>query len=424
MSNLLSQAAASGRDHDLHRSDFQNVLKSESLIRTVFVDVTGHIQLETCRLEEYWDDVMVADVGLCQRLDILRLARSRYITSNYARDRAVQYCHTYFSLLCDMLDKANDLDGLLKALIGLEVFGISWFGQSDPLAAGAITVRHPVYMLAKLREPNAYDDAKFLPVVSPITVNSSADKLFYHYRKIKLQDKPSTSLLIYPASELSCRQESFACIEAISSALSFKPDPRSKQRAKLITDWAISPFCANQKHQRTLSQEINFLDIGGGTGALLSEICKRLVQDQRQILTGRKFAWSIVDVSLQDVTRRTRSQDFRSHMAYIDYQPADYADWIHTQDARKQCTYDIALICRLLNNMSRVVIEPSNDPSVIKELASVRKRPAPEVFLPADCLDSSLADCISLVASNAYQRWYYISASLIKRLFSWFILCQ
>ena len=404
MATLLGQASTIGWDHALHCSDVQNVLQSGALIRSMSIDGAGRIDLRVCDWDEYWAGF--AGHGIDLRPGLVRLGASRrqYIESGYDLKLAVPYCQTYFSILREMLGQAGTGDAL-RALLGLESFGIGWWGAEDVQAAGTITIRHPVYLLAKLREPQAYEDAKFLPMICPaLLTDAPGASLFYYYRQIKIQSDPFASLLIYPSVDQSRRLVSFGCIEAVSSALSFKPDPRSKQRAKALTDWAVAPFLQQQQWSDRNRPEISFADIGGGSGALLAEICKRLVKEHRATLADRKFAWSIIDVSLQDATRRTHSRELRQHMSYIDYQPAKYADWIVEHSRTGQRKHDVALVCRLLNNLSGINVESSSDPNLIAELSTVRKRPAPDVVHPADCLTGPLPDSRSLVASNARAR--------------------
>jgi hypothetical protein len=401
MANLLGQASSTGWEQSLHRSGIQNVLRSGAIIRSMSIDGAGRIELRVCDWDGYWECFAARDTDLRPGLARLGTARRQYIESGYDLNLAIPYCQTYFALLRSLLERIGT-DAALRALLGLESFGIGWWGHDGAQAAGTITIRHPVYLLAKLREPQAYEDAKFLPVICPASLTGAGDApLFYYYRQIKIQGDPFASLLVYPTVKVSRRLDSFGCVEAVSSAMSFKPDPRSKQRAKAITDWAVAPFLEHQRSGHCDQSEISFVDLGGGSGALLAEICKRLGKEYRSTLADRKFAWSIIDVSLQDATRRTHSRELRQHMSYLDYQPADYGDWIVEQSRAAQRKYDVALVCRLLNNLSGIDIESSSDPNLIAELSTVRRRPAPDVIHPADCLAGPSPDCRSLVASNA-----------------------
>lgn len=404
MANLIGQASSTGWEQTLYRSVIQNALRSGVLIQSMSIDGAGRIDLRVCDWDENWAGLASHGTDLRPALARLGASRRQYIESGYDLKLAVPYCQTYFSILRDLLGRARTEEAL-RVLLGLESFGIGWWGAEDVQAAGTITIRHPVYLLAKLREPQAYEDAKFLPIICPASLTDAPGaSLFYYYRQIKIQSDPFASLLIYPSVDQSRRLESFGCIEAVSTALSFKPDPRSKQRAKAITDWAVAPFLEHQRSGNRDRPEISFVDIGGGSGALLAEICKRLVKEHRATLADRKFAWSIIDVSLQDATRRTHSRELRQQMSYLDYQPGDYGDWIVEQSRASQRKYDVALVCRLLNNLSGINVESSSDPNLIAELSTVRKRPAPDVVHPADCLTGPSPDSRSLVASNARAR--------------------
>lgn len=404
MANLLGQTSLRGWDHALHRSDIQHVLRSGALIQSLTVDGAGHIDFRVCDWDAYWDDAACQDNQLRSCLDHLHAVRKQYLDDDYRLDRTIPYCQSYFKLLRNLLQRPDDHEAL-RALIGLESFGIGWRGSEGFQAAGTISIRNPVYLLARLREPKAYEDAKFLPVIcpQPPALDENA-AWFYYYRQIKIQSAPDASLLVYPSADPSCRSDSFGCIEAASSALSFKPDPRSRQRGERIADWAVAPFLDSQRSIPPGRAEVSFIDLGGGSGALLAEICKRLVKEHGPVLGDRKFSWSIVDVSPQDASRRTQSRELRPYMSYLEYLPADLARWVMEESRDGQPKYNLALVCRLLNNLSRIEIEFSSDPDVIAKLSTVRKRPAPDIIHPADCLAGRSPDCRPLVASNSRIR--------------------
>lgn len=404
MANLLGQTSLRGWHQALHRSDIQHVLHSGALIHSLTIDEAGHIDFRVCDWDAYWDDAARQDNQLHLWLDHLHAVRKQYLDDDYRLDRAIPYCQSYFELLRNLLMRPDKHDAL-RALIGLESFGIGWSGCEGFQAAGTITIRNPVYLLAKLREPKAYEDAKFLPVICPQSPALDENAAwFYYYRQIKIQSAPDASLLIYPSVDLSRRSDSFGCIEAVSLALSFKPDPRSRQRGESIADWAVAPFLESQRSIQRGRAEVSFVDLGGGSGALLAEICKRLVREHGPVLGDRKFSWSIVDVSPQDASRRTQSRELRPYMSYLEYLPAEYARWIVEECRDGHPKYNLALVCRLLNNLSSIEIEFSSDPNVIAELSTVRKRPAPDITHPADCLAGRSPDCRSLVASNSRIR--------------------
>lgn len=406
MTKLLHRLASTGWQKTLNRSAISRILRSDQLIDRMMVCGDGRLEVKCVGWDDYWAPARSSlNVENALQLHALKSHRKAYITSGYDLSFAPAYCQAYFCLLLALLTGVKHTPAL-RSLLGLESFDITWWADDKAHAAGAVTIRHPVYLLAKLREPKAYDDPKFLAVVYPHgDTESGPANLFYYYRQIKIQDDPSASLLIYPAIDLASRTESFACIEAASSALSFKPDPRSRQRAAAITNWAIAPFLKHQALHDNWCADLSFVDIGGGSGSLLSEVSKQLIKNHRKLLENRKFVWSIVDLGLQDATRRTHSPELRQYMSYIDYRPADYMTWIAEESTQTDCRKsNVVLICRLLNNLSRINIEHSSKPDLVAELTRVRKRPSPVIYHPADCLRKTAHDCKSLIPSNARTR--------------------
>lgn len=408
MSNLLQREFATGWHKSVNRSIIGEALQSDQLIERIVVLGDGRIDVHSMAWNAYWASVLPQMPPECRHLlATLEEARHAYFGSRFELGKAIAYCHSYFRLLRELLCLNDVASGMaaLRALLGLESFAIAWPDAQNAAAGGTITVRHPAYLLAKLREPKAYEDPKFLPLICPHSCHSDASSLFYYYRQIKVHDDPAASLLVYPAANLDRRIESFACIESLASALSFKTDPRCRQRAKAITDWAISPFLSQRQALAGLrsESELALVDIGGGSGALLGAICKRLIAEHQTLLGGRRFVWSIVDLSLQDASRQTASPELRQQMSYIDYQPADYKTWLANEDEQhERSSSDVVLICRLLNNLSRIDIEMSNAPDVHAALMRRRGEATSAAdFHPADCLDGPNPNCASLTASNS-----------------------
>ncbi len=402
---LLRRECSSGWHKTLHQAALAGALRSNDVVEAIDLHTDGRIEVQTISWQSYWDRASQSLPGYADALASLAAARSAYIRSNYDLKSAAPYCWAYFRLLRNLLDQ-HAPKAILHALIGLGSFSVRRWGDPRLPAAAAITVRHPVYLLAKLREPKAYDDPKFLALVCPAAFNgTNVPQLFYYYRQIKIEDDPPASLLVYPAVDMALRTESFGCIEALASALSFKPDPRSRQRAAVIADQAIAPFLAHDLARFETRPELSFVDIGGGSGSLLSEISKRLIRRHGALLAGRKFAWSIVDVMLQDATRRVHHPDLRRHMSYIEYQPETYATWIEREAKTESVARrDIVLICRMLNNLSQINIECTSIPSELEVLAKSASRTTPARFDPVVCLQGDRPDCRGLVASNGRTR--------------------
>ncbi|HUS45757.1 MAG TPA: hypothetical protein VM219_06970 [Phycisphaerae bacterium] len=361
---------ASGFRQAVNRSRLLEVARSPAIIAEIVADRGGYVDVQPVDWDAYWHP-HVAKIGRvgCQQLAELQKAREAYLASGFKLPEAARYCYCYFRLL--RLALRRDLGEVgppfLQALAGLETFGVRRYGGEIPEAAGVLNIRHPVYLLARLRWPRAMSDPKFLPLVClPPTASAVAAPpgRFYHYRQVALDGRVGMALLVYPVVALAARPASFERIECLTEALRSKPDPWSGRRARLIADRAIAPFLARraERQPQAAEGEIALADIGGGTGILVSQICKRLLRAHRNVLGGRAFAWSFIDLSLRDPARHARNRWLRNAMSVAEYIQADYKPWV-LQEARRSAspTWHVALLCRLLNNLSTFTVEWSTD---------------------------------------------------------------
>ncbi len=298
-----------------NRSLLADALQDGRLVQEVVVDPSGYFKVEHVEWGKYWSNSLVGmSDQVWSDLNSLRTVWQAYCDSGYDLALASPYCYRYFELL--RLALVGNLGrSFLEALAGFEVFPIRRFYSSGVEAAGVITVRHPAYLLAKLRKPAAPDDPKYLPMVYlPLTGSAPASGgLYYHYRQLKFDSRHNASVLVYPAAELGRRLDSFGCIDVFSSILRSKPDPRGRQRAAAIADCAVGPFLKRRGATagKVWGDEISIADLGGGTGILLSHLCKRLLTRFPDALGGRAFAWSIIDLSTRDPARHTTGQLLR-----------------------------------------------------------------------------------------------------------------
>ena len=341
----------------------------------------------------------------------LQQARDAYIASTFDPFRAGPYCYCYFRLLQSALRGIIGQPGplFLRALVGLEVFGVRGFWDEGPLAAGAISVRHPVHLLGKLRWPRAQADPKFLPLVClPPGVGSMhwPARLFYHYRQISLDADAGIALLVFPAVPLDERAASFGPIEWLTAALRSKPDPWSRRRAQQIADRAIGPFLASCETRPAgpLEGELAFADIGGGSGVLISHLCQNLLQKWAHAVAGRSFAWTFVDLSVRNPARHTGSRRLRRAMSFAEYVEADYRSWA-LREASEAATpkWHVALLSRLLNNLSAFSVEWTTDRREQRILAGGRTCPQTlphAAWHPVSCLCAVAMQPSRLVVST------------------------
>jgi hypothetical protein len=325
----------------------------------------------------------------------------------------ISYCFHYFCLLeeifCTPKNAYNQktISVLLRKILGFENFGIRWADGSRGLCCGTSTIRNPCYLLVKIKQPQASDDPKFLAIITaPDIPNSDEAPLFYHYRQYKIDDEFGMSLLLYPAVALSQRANSFTLIESLVSGFSDKSDPRTKQRSQILADLAISPFLSGlySKTDKESAQEVHFVDIGSGNGALASNIWRQMLETQPYIAQNCKLACSMVGLRVQDPLRHFNKGSLRGTISYLDYSQADYLQWTQQQKLNQgNYKLDVALICRLFNNLSEFEINLSTNWRVIQKLGEEelgRTAWLSRTFEPHNCLNPNTLSTENILLKN------------------------
>jgi len=378
------------------RSEIKKILLSKDILVEILVDWCGYSTLIRQDWKKYWTPVtqQLSSKGL-QVLDNFRNAHQQYIISEFSYETAIKYCFHYFCLIEEVIstlknicDKTAKLT-LLNKVLGFENFAIRWADGSSGLACGTSTIRNPCYLLAKIKQPQAYDDPKFLAIATEPDISGSGKAhLFYHYRQYKIYDEFGISLLLFPAVALPERANSFALIESFILGFSNKSDPRIKQRSQVLADLAISPFLS--KRFSIDAQEVSFVDIGSGSGALASSIWRQILKTQPCIAQNCKLACSMVGLRVQDPLRHFNKGSLRGTISYLDYFQADYLQWTQQQKSTQgNYKFDIALICRLLNNLSMFKLGFSNNWRIIHKLGEAKLSKADLLsrrFDPYNCL--------------------------------------
>ncbi len=403
----------SGLDQQWARENIKSALLSEDILSQVLVEANGRIELVRESWADYWKDFLaLLPTHFGDLLDRLRTTHRGLIKSRFDQACAIKYCFSYFSLLKNILEHIEAIKDnsfrrlLLQKVFGFECFAVKWAVGHEGLSAGTSTVRNPCYLLSKIRQPRAYDDPKFLPLIT-VPGKAESPSLFYYYRQYKIDKQHAISLLLYPAVSIGRRAASFELLEYLTPGVSAKPDPRSRQRSKTITDLAVAPFLSSYFNVQEASQnkEISFVDIGGGTGSLASSICKKLLKTMPGLLKNRKFTCSIVDLRLQQPSRYFRRGQLRRTVSYLTYEQADYLDWLQHQEILPgKYEFDVALICRLFNNLSSFRIDSSDSWHVVKRLGGKRFQKPNWVdrdFDPVKCLNPCTERTDKLIASNS-----------------------
>jgi len=393
------------------RQKIMEVLLSENILVGIHADHHGHTELITQTWGEYWKPVLndLPDV-IVQKIEELRITHSQFIVSRFSHKYMARYCFKYFSLLESILQyiqgnrKLESHITVLHKVLGFECFSVTLAGGQSPIAAGTSSIRNPCYLLAKIKQPRACDDPKYLALITTPEYSRNGS-LFYHYRQYQLDKELNISLFLYPCNNLQKRHESFSAIEFLTSGFSGKPDPRSRPRADKITDLAIAPFLSGlQSVEQKNNCELNILDIGGGTGILMSSICKRLLSKYSDLLADRKFCCTIVDLNLQDPVRYFRQGEIRRHLSFLSYEPTNYLEWLEKKvPVDGEADFDFTLLCRLLNNASIFTIESTANWDLIKTLGGrqlTQHQWEHNKFLPQNYLGQNLASNESVFLTN------------------------
>jgi hypothetical protein len=396
------------------KSELREAFYSDRLVRTIEIDFLGRINVDVIGWDEYWAESSVETPKLMRLLNDLKLARKAYYDANFDNAKIADYCYCYFLLLSELIsqltlfpqDKCFRLQ--LSKLLSFENFALRWYGiEKTDIAAGTASHRNPAYLLAKLNKFQMQDDPKYLPIL--ILPKKYSTHLFYHYRQYKISDEPEFSLFLYPAISHEHRASSFGLIESFAKGFSNKSDPRSRQRAARITDSILFPFLNNFYANDCLSQKlnINMADLGGGNGALASNIWRHIQSHYSQFAKHWYLSCSFVGLRVQNPARHFTRGPVRNNMSYLDYCQMDYRSWLEKYNIRDAHQNDIVLMCRLLNNISDFEIKNTDDTYSIMEIAGRGVSPASiayERYRPTHCLASGNFDTNELILTNGKIR--------------------
>lgn len=392
------------------KSKLRETFYSDRLVRTIEIDFCGRINIDTIRWDEFWAEAPVENRKLNKLRANLKFARKAYFDSHFDDAKIADYGYCYFILLSELIrlltlypqDKGFRLQ-LLK-LLSFENFALRWEGiENTDIAAGTASHRNPAYLLAKLSNPQIQDDPKYLPIV--ILPEKKDSHLFYHYRQYKISEEPVFSLFLYPAISHEYRAASFGLIESFTKGFSNKSDPRSRQRSVRITDSILFPFLNNfyTNDGSPHRLNVNMIDLGGGNGALVSNIWRHLQSKYSRAAKHWFLSCSFVGLCVQNPARHFTRGLVRNNMSYVDYCQMDYRSWLGKYNNRNKHQIDIVLMCRLLNNISNFKIKNTDDPHLIMTIAGRGANPgsiAYERYKPTQCLNPKNFDTKELILTN------------------------
>lgn len=261
--------------------------------------------------------------------------------------------HDTLNLLVDLVHLSPEFKTLLEKLLAFEVVPVD-FQEENASIAVILSHRNPNYLLSRLKYPYMPEDVKYLPLV--FCLDPQADgKMFYHYRQFKLSEQ--TSLLCYLPVDLSRRSNGFKCYQKLNLAICGKGDSRIDFRASCITKFAVAPIL-----KKLQSPEYKILDLGAGSGELVKSICIESAKNEYKQGRSCRFSVTLVDVDFHKPERHAVNRHF--FQATKDYvcRRSDFREWIDLEfESSHRESYDIVLMCRLLNNTSDFEIEQIDD---------------------------------------------------------------
>jgi len=390
-------------------------LKSENVISEIIVLGSARFEVRSIAWNDYWRHLLSAgDGAVIRHIAALRESRSVLIENHFGLAAARRYCFNYFALLSVAIERVvkGQFDrSLLLPIIPFECFPIRLISQgSASVVAATSNVRNPIYLLAKLRCPDAYDDAKFVPLItSGGAANPSVvpPPLFYHYRQFVIESRSGMSIFVYPSVRIEDRAESFQCIGLVAHGLAAKTDPHAARRAKWIADCAIVPFlrARGAAQPGTTTAPIAIGDLGGGSGQLTQRLWNRLVQRHTDITQGRSLIWHLVDLKPHNTGRFARQSRFTRMVKELRCVRSDWKDWLARSITLPQAPrFDVLLLCRLFNNLSAFSVDRVDDWRQIWALSKnhlTQQQWNDRSFLPHLCLGENGAGPSALLASNA-----------------------
>lgn len=342
------------------RGQLLSLLETPVLLTSLDVAPDGRFVPETRDWATFWDPVhQLANRQVDGALDSLHSAWRDYIRSGFDRSLQREYCFRYFSLLDLVLSAGRDEEHpsswqrALRVVVSFECFGLraSALGE-EILAAGTTTLRNPCYLLAKLKWPGALDDAQFLPLIAVCDDGSAG--LFYHYRQYGLAKDSPISLLLYLAASPAHRSSSFSLVDSLVGGIGPGLDPRIGQRARRLWERILRPIIEATYADRSGPIDLEFVDVGAGTGALTSALCRKLLAWGAVAGFSPRFRLWFVDLSLADPARFFRSRDLKNSVDGLMFLGDDYRVWLgRPRPLPGSSGLRVALVSKLFNNLSR-----------------------------------------------------------------------
>jgi hypothetical protein len=373
------------------------LLEAPILLTRLDIAPDGRFVPETRDWPTFWAPVHQLINGQSDRaLAALHAAWQDYIRSCFDRSLQREYCFRYFRLLDLVLAMRGEEQNscswkhALRTVVGFECFRLrAPVLGPQTLAAGTATLRNPCYLLTKLKWPDALDDTQFLPLIAP--ADNESNGFFYHYRQCKLSKDSPMSLLLYLAASAAHRSSSFSLVDSMAGGMSSGGDPRTGQRARRLWERVLKPIIQGVHSKLSGPICFEFIDVGAGSGALTTALCRRLLTWGAVAGFSPRFRLWFVDLCLADPARFFRTADLRSCIDSLMFLGDDYRGWLaRPRPLPISSGLRVALVSKLFNNLSRFLVchfrTDVLSSSRVGSVASIERRCLPTCCLAPDGL--------------------------------------
>jgi hypothetical protein len=348
---------ASKLARDRARGLFLSTFEKEIILTKVNIISDEYFTVETKVWDSYWRSIYeLSNEDLAINLEALHTSWIDYLHSSADKEKRRGYCYRYFSFLNSIFTHKNSCEEkvwhqALQTTLGFECFGItSCESGSQIVLAGTSTMRNPCYLLAKLKYPDAMDDSRFLPL---ITMNEANSGLFYHYRQYSLSTDSENSLLLYPIVDQKSRSRCIQLLNQVVSVLKYSADPWTKERGELLFEKIIEQIIRQEIQTETEFFPLSFIDIGAGSGSLVSYLVKKVQKMGQWYRTIPKFHLVSIDLEPSDPLRFLSEKSIRQSIDTIESFGCEYRMWFGQQRLSSQAPgLKIAFLSKLLNACS------------------------------------------------------------------------
>lgn len=341
------------------------VFRTERLVSRIVLD-GGEPTVATCGWREFWEPCIRfagEDTRLLHRLNRLKAAWRALLRSGPLRAVSTRYCWRYFGLLhhtirIGMEKKSGEaILPVLRRIVGFETFTVEVPGL-DSQAGGIACHRNPVYLLGRLPDAVCNPTPRHVPIILPC----DAFAPFYHYRQYTLSEH-KTKLLLFPSIDLGGRQQSFTAIDRFARLTANRPDPFANSRARVLSRRVILPLVRAilaEKRNGNKDDRLRILDLGSGTGHLIGQISVE-IRRAPTLKRGQSLEISCVDSCAPSGGRTHGLSGTAKSVSSLEWITADYRQLLDEDSwIRKHEGFQIAMLCRLLDNMSLFSLEATS----------------------------------------------------------------